>query len=647
MAYIPTTWVNTTNPAINAGNLNKLENGVQAAHVGFEAAQTTANAAQSAATSAQSAASAAAANAASAVATANAASALATTVNNEVITARGAFLSLNARQVAQDAATAAAQADADDAQARAGLLEGRATNLELRADSIEEWKKIVGTQQIMPYFDGTFHGRLATPIDTGATPVNLRIKGRFTQGGLGTLRYLIDGIVNDGVNRFTLSRNNSLTNPTLSVPQTGKVTTKVNGVEVSSGGATASVPLGTNVNKVHEIDLQYTEIRLKLEAIAASYLLASGTRWVGYLPDLEITVNDVTVYDFLLDQKNLVSTPTVLANNSIIWNGIAEADYQEKSIASNLDIIPPRINGYVFIPKKVYIVALSATQYYIFQLCLDGKWIRYELRYDNDIAGANKQIWRIWQIQLGEIPAESPFDTSSFINNIVVGQTGSTFEYVVKPAGASDFASNSHGDHKLIAGGVGLYLDGRPVTMAVGDILSGDRFEFVQNSELFAPTGSTGLTVGSKIADVDARHIWNLDGFTMDARFVFTQGFNCVAAFGGMFAANREATDSVVSRGRYHGRNQVLDLANGVANFTDAGGDFFGYEMWNLNNKFSVSVEVNEDFMPDFATTSQTFIDHETVYNKGYVGRIHTTQKAIANGERWRLIALYKLQSGV
>jgi hypothetical protein len=97
MAYIKTTWVNTTAPALNAANLNKLEQGVEDAHIGFASAQTTANVAQSVATSAQSAASAAAANAASAVATANAAGALATLVSNEVIAARGGEADLDAR----------------------------------------------------------------------------------------------------------------------------------------------------------------------------------------------------------------------------------------------------------------------------------------------------------------------------------------------------------------------------------------------------------------------------------------------------------------------------------------------------------------------------------------------------------------------
>lgn len=97
MAYIKTTWVNTTSPAINAANLNKLEQGVENAHTGFEAAQSTANAAQSTANTAIATANAAGANANAAVVTANNASALATAVNNEVVGARGAQANLDAR----------------------------------------------------------------------------------------------------------------------------------------------------------------------------------------------------------------------------------------------------------------------------------------------------------------------------------------------------------------------------------------------------------------------------------------------------------------------------------------------------------------------------------------------------------------------
>lgn len=121
MAYIPTTWVNTTNPALNAANLNKLEQAVQNAHAGYEAAQTTANAAQSSATTALATANAAGANANAAVVTANAASALATSVGNEVAAARGASIDLDTRLDGIDAAIAAGSGGATVTNAK--LLE--------------------------------------------------------------------------------------------------------------------------------------------------------------------------------------------------------------------------------------------------------------------------------------------------------------------------------------------------------------------------------------------------------------------------------------------------------------------------------------------------------------------------------------------
>jgi hypothetical protein len=113
MAYVKTTWVNTTSPAINAGNLNKLEQGVEDAHDGFGAAQTTANAAQSTANTANATANAASGVANSALATANAADAIAVAAQNEVINARAGQPDLDTRLDLADAARAATQAQLD------------------------------------------------------------------------------------------------------------------------------------------------------------------------------------------------------------------------------------------------------------------------------------------------------------------------------------------------------------------------------------------------------------------------------------------------------------------------------------------------------------------------------------------------------
>jgi hypothetical protein len=646
MAYIKTTWVNTTSPAINAGNLNKLEQGVEDAHIGFASAQTTANVAQSAAASAQSAASAAAANAASAVATANAASALATTVNNEVTTARGAFLSLNARQVAQDAATAAAQADADDAQARAGLLEGRATGLENRADSIESWKAIVGTQRWMPYFDGSFHGILETPVDTAALET-LLVEIDFTHAGLGVLRIMQDGITGDADDRLTFSRSASLTNPTLAVPQGGKVSTTVNGANT-----TGSYPLGTDPDRVHSLVASYAGTRYKIGSIARQYLASAlSTRWVGYILKHKITVGGTVVYDFRMNTRGLTSEPSVGNANNILWSGIANGDWQEKSISKSLKIIPPRVEGYVFIPRNVYIRRMSATQYFIYQICTDGKWTRYEIRRDTELVTRKVDVFRLWQAQVGEILPESPMDTDVLLNAQIVIQTGSQNEYAIKPAGSfsgvpgSGFMGGQHGWEQLAPStAFGLFLDGRPVTLTDGQCVAGDRFEFVQNTELDAPTGSTGLTAGSKVADVRSRLIWDERGYSVDADFMFVQGFNITAAYGCMAAVNR--ADTVSTKARYHGSVTVFDVSSGVANFTDAGGSFYGAEISNDTNEISVSVEVGPQWIDDFAT-SKTFIDRETVYTKIYPSKIHTLQRAVVNGTRWKLPGTYKIDSGI
>jgi hypothetical protein len=534
---------------------------------------------------------------------------------------------------------ATAQADADDAQSRAGLLETRATNLESRADAIESWKAIVGTQRWISYFDGTRHGVLQNPITTSGV---LTVEIDFTAEPDGVLRYLLDGITGDATNRFTVSIS---TTGSLSIPSGGRTSATLDGVVIGT-----STPLGSST-KLRKLVISYSGTTYKIASIARQYLSGSlSSRWKGYVSRIKVTV-DGTPQTFNMNSRSLTSEANVEATNSINFASFTNAAWLEKSVAKNNDVIPPRVEGYVFIPRNVYVRRISATQYYMYQPCVDGKWTRYELRRDTELVTRMVDVFRLWQVQVGTIPAESPLDTNGLTDTQIVIQTGSQNEYAIKPAGSfsgvpgSGFMGGQHGWEVLLSSnGFGLYLDGRPITLADGECVAGSSFEFVQNTELDAPTGSTGLTAGSKVADVRSRLIWDERGYSVDADFMFVQGFNVTAAYGCMAAVNR--ADTVSTKGRYHGANAVLDVSSGVANFTDAGGSYYGAAIWNDTNKISVSVEVGAVWIDDFAT-SKTFIDRETVYTKIYPSKIHTTQRAVVNGTRWKLPGTYKIDSGI
>jgi hypothetical protein len=512
------------------------------------------------------------------------------------------------------------------------LITKNVTDVTTRTTSIESWKSIVGTQRWLPYFDGTRHATLATPINTSGV---LTVEIDFTAVPDGVLRYLLDGITADATNRFTVSIS---AGGSLAIPSTGRTSATLDGLAI-----TTSTPLGSST-KVRKLVISYSGTTYKIGSIARQYLSgATSSRWKGYISRLKITV-DGTPQTFAMTSRSTVSEANAEASNTLNFASFISGAWEEKSIAKNNDVIAPRVEGYFFVPKKVYIRRISATIYYMYQACVDGKWTRYELRRDTDVP-RNVDVFRIWQVQVGNIPAESPLDTNGLTDNLIVIQTGAQNEYAIKPAGAADFMGGQHGDEELLGtNGFGLYLDGRPITLTDDQVVAGDKFEFVQNTEFFAPTGSTGLTVGSKVADVRSRLIWDERGYSVDADFIWTQGFNITAAFGCMAAINR--LDTVSTKGRYHASNAVLDISSGVADFTDAGGSYYGAEIWNDTNKISASVEVEPGWIDDF-TTSKTFIDREAVYAKIYPAKIHTTQKAVTSGQRWKLKGTYKINSGI